>query len=141
MWNVIHTENDYFIKMNYNTFTNNNNNTICDISDYKYDKHRLKEFNVYSKYDIYTYFCKYLYHYKYMNTCSTNIKRKTDLIYNNKYYQTFLKQSKDTLKEVETFIKGVNYNQEYKLMYNKSLIPQMEMLINEFKDIKYISYS
>jgi hypothetical protein len=141
MWNVIHTENDYFIKMNYNTFTNNNNNTICDINDYKYDKHILKEFNVYSKYDIYTYFCKYLYHYKYMNTCSTNIKRKTDLIYNNKYYQTFLKQSKDTLKEVETFIKGVNYNQEYKLMYNKSLIPQMAMLINEFKDIKYISYS
>ena len=76
-----------------------------------------------------------------MNTCNTNIKRKTDLIYNNKHYQTYLKQSKDTLKEVETFIKGVNYNQEYKLMYNKSLIPQMEMLINEFKDIKYISYS
>ena len=141
MWNVIHTENDYFIKMNYNTFTNNNNNTHCDINEYKYDKHILKEFNVYSKYDIYTYFCKYLYHYKYITTCSNNIKRKTDLIYNNKHYQTYMKQSKETLKEVEAFVNGVNYNQEYKLMYNKTLIPCMEMLINEFKDIKYISYS
>ena len=141
MWNVIQTENDYFMKMNYNTFSNSDSSTNCDISDYKYDKHILKEFNVYSKYDVYTYFCKYLHHYKYISTCSNDIKRKTDMVYNNKQYQMYMKQGKEILKDVEAFVRGVNFGQEYKLFYDKTLLPHMEILINEFKDIKYISYS
>ena len=69
------------------------------------------------------------------------IKAITDIIYSKTSYVKDIKSSNDSVKGIDNFIKGYNFEQEYKIFPHYESIEIAQELIGQYYNIDHILYS
>ena len=137
--NTISTEFDYFKKLKYNIFKNNDKNKYS-LKLFKYNEEILQKYQIYSKFDLFTLYSKFLFKKKEINENNQKIKEYTDMIYNNKSFQKYSKNGNYLLNGMKIFFGNQNFNEEYRLNNDEDYLSIIQKLIEEFNNIEYMSY-
>ena len=137
--NTISTEFDYFKKLKYDIFKNNDGNKYS-LKLFKYNEEILQKYQIYSKFDLFTLYSKFLFKKKEINENNQKIKEYTDMIYNNKSFQKYSKNRNYLLNGMKLFFGNQNFNEEYRLNNDEDYLSIIQKLIEEFNNIEYMSY-
>ena len=137
--NTISTEFDYFKKLKYDIFKNNDGNKYS-LKLFKYNEEILQKYQIYSKFDLFTLYSKFLFKKKEINENNQKIKEYTDMIYNNKSFQKYSKNGNYLLNGMKIFFGNQNFNEEYRLNNDEDYLSIIQKLIEEFNNIEYMSY-
>jgi hypothetical protein len=137
--NTISTEFDYFKKLKYDIFKNNDGNKYS-LKLFKYNEEILQKYQIYSKFDLFTLYFKFLYKRKLINNNNQKRKEFTDMIYNNKQFQLYLKNGNYLLDGMKIFFGNQNFNEEYRLNSDEEYLSIIQDFIEEFNNIEYMSY-
>lgn len=146
--NSIQTEIDYFVKLNLNCLKKNQLYSQKDyfsnklsLKKYKYDKNILSVFNIHSKYDLISLYFKLKDKETQKEKSNDEIKAITDIIYSKTSYVKDIKSSNDSVKGIDNFIKGYNFEQEYKIFPHYESLEIAKELIGQYYNIDHILYS
>ena len=137
--NTISTEFDSFKKLKYNIFKNNDKNKYS-LKLFKYNEEILQKYQIYSKFDLFTLYFKFLYKRKLINNNNQKRKEFTDMIYNNKQFQKYLQNGNYLLDGMKIFFGNQNFKEEYRLNSDEDYLSIIHDFIEEFNNIEYMSY-
>lgn len=135
--NTMRIEIDYFNKLNLNHFHKITNS--YSLSRLKYDRKVLQSFRVYSKYDLFSLYFKYIDMIKRDFINGEKNKKIVDSIFKAKEYIEYLNKSKVMISITE-FSKQFDFEQKYHLFIDDKGIELFKSFVELWGDVNHMNY-
>ena len=143
--NNFNTEIDYFKKLKFDFFKFyfnefNIKEKKYSIKIFRYDKNILNKFNVNNKFDVFSLYFKYKNKKISDENEKNSIKKIIDDVYKNKKFVEWKKNFNVVKNDVYDFLMKFNFEEKYQIFVDKIFLNDLINLIDEFNDVKFMSY-
>ena len=143
--NNFNTEIDYFKKLKFDFFKFyfnefNIKEKKYSIKIFRYDKNILNKFNINNKFDVFSLFFKYKNKKIFDENEKNSIKKIIDDVFKNKKFVDYKKNFNVVKNDVYDFLMKFNFEEKYQIFVDKFFLNDLINLIEEFNDVKFMSY-